>query len=151
MFILRKAELKDANIIFNLSNDPIVRSNSISLSPIEWDEHIRWFTSTLKNPDILFHVVESKEDGTFMGQVRLAKKNEVWEISVSLTNECRGKHLGARVLAAAIESCPDKKFHAVIHTSNVASLKTFKGLGFQEKYTIEKNGRQFKILEYEKE
>lgn len=33
----------DCSLIYNLSNDPLVRSNSFNSEPIFYENHVRWF------------------------------------------------------------------------------------------------------------
>ena len=39
---------EDCNLIYNLSNDPLVRANSFNSEPIIYENHVKWFNKVIK-------------------------------------------------------------------------------------------------------
>ena len=89
-FVIRLAEPRDVKNVFELSNDDTVRAMSIHSEKIEWESHMKWFENTIKNPAVLFYVAETV-DGDFIGQIRFARENADWIVSISLEKKYRGK------------------------------------------------------------
>jgi len=134
-FYLRKATLNDSKIVFELSNDPIVRSQSINKNFIRFDEHLKWFGNKIKNKDYLFLLAFDKRDN-FIGQIRFQIEDRSAIISISITEKFRGKGLSKRMI---IEGCKKvftefssiKEIFAYILTENVASINGFRSAGFE--------------------
>ena len=57
-FIIRLAEEKDAESIFQLANEKSVRESSLNTAPISWDNHIKWFSQKLKDDKCFFYIAE---------------------------------------------------------------------------------------------
>ena len=43
---LRLVDDKDMKLLFDWRNDEVVRKNSFSTEPIDWEEHVSWFNAT---------------------------------------------------------------------------------------------------------
>lgn len=127
--IIRKAELRDMRMVFELSNDPLVRANSIHSEPIAWTSHEKWFANALVNPRLKFYVAESA-NGALIGQVRFEEREDGWLVSISLTAEFRAKGLAQVVLMKAMEMSGQQCFIAEIGSDNLASLSLFERCGF---------------------
>lgn len=130
--IIRKAELRDMQRVFELSNDPLVRANSIHAEPITWATHEKWFANALVNPRLKFYLAEST-DGALIGQVRFEEREDGWLVSISLTAEFRGKGLAHVVLMKAMEMSGQQCFIAEICSDNFASLSLFRHCGFVQR------------------
>ena len=57
--IIRQARdtKNDCDLIFSLSNDPLVRVNSFNTKPIEYADHCKWFEKTIADKNTLFFLV----------------------------------------------------------------------------------------------
>lgn len=145
--IIRKAELRDIEQVFELSNDPLVRANSIHSEPIEWPTHEKWFANALVNPRLKFYIAES-ENGEMIGQVRIEEREDGNLVSISLFESYRGKGLAQVVLTKAMEVSGRQRFVAEISTDNLTSLSLFKRCGFvgQENGSFMIDGRKFKRM-----
>lgn len=128
--IIRKAELSDMRRIFELSNDSVVRANSIHSEPIEWETHEKWFANALANPRVKFYIAESA-DGALIGQVRFEEREDDCLISVSLAAAFRGKGLAQTVLTKAMDASGSQRFTAEICSDNLPSLSLFRRNGFE--------------------
>lgn len=131
LFKIVLASKKDIKDIFNLSNDLIVRKNSLNTELILWQDHVDWFNKKIKDKNTVFYVVKDLENN-FMGQVRFDKnlnKNSEYIISLSLVEEARGKGLSPLIIKKSSEKLHKQlginNIIAYIKKDNFISLKTF--------------------------
>lgn len=147
LFYLRNATLNDSKIVFELSNDPTVREQSINKNTIELDNHIEWFNSRINNEKYLFLLAFDKSDN-FIGQIRFQLENNSATVSISLVKDFRGKGLAKKIL---IKSCAKvlseqnniKNIIAYIRPENKASIKGFESANFKFSGNEEINNEQF--------
>ena len=133
-FYLRKAVESDSKKIFELSNDPTVREQSISKKMINWDEHQSWFNKKIKEEDYIFLLAFDKKDN-FIGQVRFQIECQSATVSISVLKEFRGKGLSKKILREACSKTFSDRSHiqeilAYILPHNEASMKAFISTGF---------------------
>lgn len=131
---VRRAEDRDMRAVFELSNDPIVRTNSIHSEPIAWETHVAWFNRAITDPDVAFFVAET-EAGKLVGQIRFNRRGGDWVVSISIDSAYRGRGLTKALLLEAMSHIPQAAFVAEIATSNTASLRLFASVGFTEDQT----------------
>ena len=129
-FVIRKAELGDIRATFDLSNDPVVRGQSIHPDSIPWEEHVRWFTAKLQNPDCELYIVEDQAKA-FMAQVRI-DKGEKNIVSISVVNAFRGRGLGQRILERIAGLTTVRPLTAYIKPTNAPSQRAFLMAGFMK-------------------
>lgn len=99
---IRKASISDILNTFKLSNDPIVRQSSFSSGTILLQNHEKWFNEILQNEAVLYYVIYDGEN--FVSQIRYKKISDTaCEISISITEEYRGKHVGSQCLSLSIQ------------------------------------------------
>lgn len=146
--LIRHAVLEDAEKVFHLSNDPVVRACSIQTQQITWESHLSWFQKALATPELRFYIVEST-DGHFVAQVRFKKEEQGWLTSISIHSAFRGKKLGDSVLRLALSQMPLETIWAWVKETNIASQRIFEKAGFcysgmktieNENYLIFKHG-----------
>lgn len=126
----------DCNLIYNLSSDPLVRANSFNSEPIFYENHVKWFNKVINDSDILFFLVFEGDD--FVGQIRFVRTCEESNecvISLSITPEYRGKHIGRDFMDLGISEMEKnwKKIEIVkaeVKCENEASNKLFMKDGF---------------------
>lgn len=132
-FYLRNAAYMDSKIVFELSNDPDVRINSIHKGGIDWNSHQEWYDEILGRKNYIFLLAFDKNDN-FIGQIRFEIKDTTATVSISLTKEFRGKGLSKNILKEACakifldENVAD--ITAFILPNNSASIKGFVSAGF---------------------
>ncbi|MBI1938243.1 MAG: UDP-2,4-diacetamido-2,4,6-trideoxy-beta-L-altropyranose hydrolase [Ignavibacteriales bacterium] len=145
-FYIRRAVQDDSKIIFDLSNDPSVRVQSINQNQIEWEEHQKWFSKKLTDNNYIFFLVFDKEDN-FIGQVKFELGKETAVVSISLTQDFRGIGLSKKILidaAARIFSSHNiKNIIAYIRPENTASIMGFKSAEFKSIGRETINGESF--------
>ncbi len=129
----------DLNLVFSLSNDPLVRANSFNPNKIEYSDHCNWFSKTLSAKNTLFFLVFADEaEKQFVGQIRFNRKTKTSTeciIFFSITKEFRGKHIACDFIKLGIEELK-KNWHTVetvtaeVKDENIASNKLFIKEGF---------------------
>lgn len=137
---IRKAENNkyDCNLVFNLSNDPVVRSCSFNTNLIEYENHCKWYEKRLNDINTLFLLVFDEDN--FVGQIRFNRESENdYEciISLSITEAYRGKHIASIFLKIGIEELKKnwEKIHTIVaevKNDNIASNKLF----IKENFTL---------------
>ncbi len=132
----RIAETKDWENIYKLSNDPIVRANSIHSHNISFDEHMEWFSKVLNDDNSIILIVEKARG--FIGQVKFTITDLDAVISLSIQANHRGKGFGHVMICDAIDYLYKLKprletIVAYIRKNNIASIKSFEKAGFRFK------------------
>jgi UDP-2,4-diacetamido-2,4,6-trideoxy-beta-L-altropyranose hydrolase len=143
---LRPASLADSRRVWQLANDPGVRSISCVSRSIAWEEHQAWYNARLRC-SLPFWVAEST-DGEFYGYVRFTADDEGRvAVSIALTEAQRGKGKGADLLQRAcklfLESFPSARLDALILESNTSSQRIFQKTGFLQTDEARIDGRRF--------
>ena len=127
---IRLANIDDMKSVFDLSNDDIVRANSIHSEKIEWENHIVWFKNKIVSKDIVFYILEIEDN--FAGYCHIDREdNDEWMATIHIAKAYRGKNLGFNFLKIICKSNSNKNIIAYIKTSNVASKKIFEKNNFQ--------------------
>ena len=153
-FYLRSAADVDSQKVFDLSNDPVVRSQSINSNAIELGDHIRWFAEKIKKEDYIFLLAFDKKNN-FIGQVRFDINKDDAVVSISIVNEFRGKGFSKNILKEACTKIFSEKdistITAYILPDNIASINGFKSAGFiQSNESIINEKRFLKFILHKK-
>ena len=146
-FYLRTASENDSKIVFDLSNDPGVREQSINRSSIDWNNHKEWFSQKINEPNYLFLLAFDKEDN-FIGQVRFQIEVNYSTVSISIVKEFRGKGLAKKILINACTAALSGRHNiqtiiAYIRPENTASIKGFESANFKYSGKEKINNEQF--------
>ncbi|MDP3442411.1 MAG: bifunctional UDP-2,4-diacetamido-2,4,6-trideoxy-beta-L-altropyranose hydrolase/GNAT family N-acetyltransferase, partial [Ignavibacteria bacterium] len=133
-FYLRRASEKDASLILNLSNDRVVRANSINQNPISWNEHIVWYNDKIRDINTLFLLAFNRNDG-FIGQVRFDINDTSASINISIDKEFRGKGFSKSLIFTTsfklLKEYPEvSTIKAYIRPQNTPSIKAFSKAGY---------------------
>ena len=91
---LRPATRDDLKLLFDWVNELAVRQNSFNTSAISITEHSDWLESVLDDRDTKLFILQ--EDATPIGQVRLVRDTNAWQISYSIAPTCRGQGYGKK-------------------------------------------------------
>lgn len=142
---LRAAAAPDEALLLDWANDADARRHAFGTKRITPREHHTWFAKRLAHPAECLILIASSPAGTPVGQVRFERTGEVWTISYSLDAAFRGWGLARPLLSAATARLrarvPDARLEAWVRPDNVASLQTFRGMGFSETLA-ERDGMQ---------
>ncbi len=123
------ATIDDAKILWEWTNDPVTRQQSFTTKPIPWEDHLKWLSGSLENPQRTLWIVRD-ESGDPLGQLRFDQQEDDDDlISFSVAPQARGLGLAPLIVDRACqvyrEKFPDKSITAWIKKSNRASLRTF--------------------------
>lgn len=140
--IIRRAKFtqKDCGLVYSLSSDPLVRTASFNQNKIESVGHCKWYERTVRDQNALFFLVFTDEsESDFVGQIRFRRESEHSDecvISLSITEEFRGRHLATQFLALGInelrKNWRDIRFVAAeVKGENAASNALFSQEGFE--------------------
>lgn len=140
--LIRKAvnTQSDCKLVFNLSNDAVVRENSFNQGEIKYTDHCGWFEKTSGDKDVLFFLVFSDDtEDDFIGQIRFKRDSgdsTECVISLSITERFRGKHIAGQFIGLGIEEM--RRNWPLINTviaevkdGNIPSNKLFQSKGFE--------------------
>lgn len=128
-FQLIYATNSDVQLYYDWANDPTVRANSLNSEPIPFENHLSWFSKRLQSENA--HLLILVQGSEKVGQIRLEKEGELWNINYSIAAEHRGKGLGKKIVALALDLFPNYHFLARVQQTNNASLKVFEALNFK--------------------
>lgn len=128
---LRKANERDKKLLFEWANETQTRANSFHQDEITWEEHTLWFERMIQSEDALLYIAMD-----FMkpvGQVRLNLEEGAGRISYSVDRECRGNHMGQKMLALLEKEAAGKatRLIAEVKPGNMSSRRTFEKLGYR--------------------
>lgn len=142
---LRKLTENDLQILWEWANDIQVREVSFSSDPIMWEEHVRWFSAKLSDPNSQLYIATCGNDLS-IGQVRFDINSKEATISISIDRQFRYQGYGHKIIQLAIaQICLDssvKIVYAYIKLNNQSSAKAFIKAGFQHIKTVEIQGHQ---------
>jgi RimJ/RimL family protein N-acetyltransferase len=134
---LRPAERTDAYALWLWANDPETREASHHRRLIPWLEHCAWLEAQLVGADALLLVAETPA-GQPVGTARFETTDD-WNtarLSYSLAPEVRGLGLSRQLISRAIARLAERSAwcwaYAEVTTTNIRSLKVFRGLGWRE-------------------
>jgi ribosomal protein S18 acetylase RimI-like enzyme len=130
---VRRALPEDVMDILRWRNDPHVCAMSRQHGPIDEAAHRTWYSQAVNDPDRL--LIIGSVAGQKAGIVRFdCLQESLWEVSITLTPEARGRGLGRRLLEMALECLhvahAPTEVLAVARLSNEPSVKLFLSLGF---------------------
>ncbi len=133
---VREVDFTDIEIIFEWANDPETRQNSHSTDAIEWAEHKKWFSESLRNSNRCLLMCCLADSSVKVGLVRFDIDNESASISYTIAPAMRKKGLAKVCLNYAIQCFKEQnaaiaRINAEIKSTNVASQKAMEGVGFE--------------------
>jgi len=143
---VRRAKISDSLLYWHWANDPTVRINAFNQHKIRWEEHQAWFNERLADFNTKLLLIES-EAGP-VGQVRLNRSDSNYIISYSIARQFRGLSLGQVVLTKAIDYLRQREVATLIgdvKENNLASIKIFNQLGFDEVASHQKGVIRFQL------
>jgi RimJ/RimL family protein N-acetyltransferase len=127
----RKATQADAELVFNWSNDPIVRAQSFNTEPIVWQNHVHWFEKKCSSADDMLLIVTVNDAPA--GFVRFENSTEKCTIGILIAAHFRGRGLAAEIIRKATDlffEAHHKTVYAYIKSANAPSIKSFEKAGY---------------------
>jgi RimJ/RimL family protein N-acetyltransferase len=130
-FFLREARTnKDALQLFDWVNDEDVRKNSLNTNQISIIDHFTWFQAKTKSATTRIYLLTDEFDSA-IGQIRVDKVNEYYEIDYSISNAHRGRGLGNKIVELLITQMGNVNLLAKVKKTNLPSIKVFVNNGFK--------------------
>lgn len=132
---LRPVQTEDAELLWQLANDPVVRENSFSHQPIPLADHLEWLEWKLQSSECRMWLGERRGEIAF--QIRYEKlDSDIAEIHFAVAAAFRGQGLGTRALVdtrdLACEALGVGIIRGVVMRANPASARAFLKAGFHE-------------------
>lgn len=131
-YSLRPSNIDDLRLYFDWANDKVVRQNAFNSNPIEWKNHVGWFSRKINSKRDKLFVLEYQ--GTPIGQIRFdfqLEENSFY-IDYSLDSNFRGRGLGKILLKQGINQMKGARLIAEVKISNQKSRLVFEKIGFQK-------------------
>lgn len=127
---MRYALPSDMRLIFDMQCAPGVRTHARNPEPPTWDDHGKWYASTMVNPHRHLFVVLHK--GKEAGLVRLDREERnTYEVSILISPEFQGKGVAVAALNLLRSYKASAIFRAEILPGNNVSHNIFDKAGYQ--------------------
>ncbi len=132
---IRDAQLDDGKLVFNWANDLAVREMAFNSDQIDWQDHLKWFTSRLNDEQTRIYI--ACLEGQAVGQVRLelVPKQNAALLDYSISANFRGMGLATRMLMLADKQALADAFcsHIIaeVKLENTGSHKALLAAGYQ--------------------
>ena len=132
---LRNATRDDVGTLWVWANDPTARSQAINSDPIEWNDHVQWFSVRISQPSTRMYILQTVR-GVAVGMIRFDLRDATAHISYYLDAAVRGRGWGAKLIHVGLQKArSDPSFNAttfaaVVRPSNHPSRAVFERLGF---------------------
>ena len=144
-FSLRRVEVQDCRLLWDWANDQEVRKASFSSAPIQWDEHVQWFSRKLSDEQCRMFIACDR--GEPVGQIRVDRTAACEaEIDISVAPEVRGQGYATRLIdkaaAEAFREMSLSRLHAFIRPANRASARAFERANFRRVGTTSIRGNE---------
>lgn len=131
---LRRVKETDMKLLFDWRNNELVRKNSFCMDPVEWNEHVKWFNTTLVKSSVLFFILICKEQE--VGQIRIdLELDNTAIINYSIAEKYRGLSYGKQILHLAETELYERfknkyMLKALVKENNISSQVAFERLGY---------------------
>lgn len=132
---IEEASELNAREIYQLSVSPEIRKNSKNRELFSYENHLMWYENILKDKSSLLLIIKQNKTSLFLGQVRFQLINNSIIISISFTNDLKGKRISRLILKESLKLAKEKlgkhSLIAEIKKDNIPSVKLFESLGFE--------------------
>jgi len=132
---IRAADKSDCEDVYFWRGDVVSRTMSFNSDIPSYDDHLRWFNYSLNNTYRKLYIGEIGSSKIGVCRFDHKTKTGVVEVSINMNPKFRGRGLSKQLLDSSIrffQNTGRNDFLARIKPNNVASLKLFQSLGFQE-------------------
>lgn len=130
---VRRARADDCQLLFSWASDPATRSASFQSSELLWDDHQKWFSQRLQDPQAVIYIGDASS-GKALGQARFQLACGRATVSVVIAPEFRGAGWGRELIALSIRMMAREYFvchvDAFIKPGNQPSIRMFESAGF---------------------
>jgi RimJ/RimL family protein N-acetyltransferase len=123
-------------MLYDWVNDISVRANSLNTEKISITEHFAWFNSKINSENTKIFILTDYYK-SYIGQIRVDKVDEYFEIDYSISNLYRGRGFGNKIVQLLLNELGCVNFLAKVKRENIASKKIFINNGFTLHLEIE--------------
>jgi len=120
-----------------MANEKEVRENSFKSSIIKFEDHIKWFNKIKSEKTAAIYMLKTDAD-IFLGQIRFEKKQEYFEIDISLKKSVRSQGIGKILLQTGMiqfkKDFGQSRFIANVKAHNTKAIALFRSLFFNENH-----------------
>jgi RimJ/RimL family protein N-acetyltransferase len=145
---LRLAQEGDCQLLFEWAQDPVARAASFHPATISWEEHSRWFTDRMLDPQSVIYVGENTV-GEAVGLVRFQINEGSAVLSVNVAPPFRGAGWGRELILFStrdlVRAHSVRRIDAFVKPENQASVRLFEASGFRHAEK-ERVGKQDALL-----
>jgi RimJ/RimL family protein N-acetyltransferase len=132
---LRPATMGDTQTVFSWRNDPFIVARGSSQKIVTWEEHVRWFQTTIAGSERKMFIV--LVDGEPAGQIRFDRIDEpTCAISAYVLEKFTGRGLGVEAIRRGCDMLFSEwqvaKIVACVREDNAAGRAGFRKAGFVE-------------------
>ena len=134
--LLRRANDRDCETIWNWRNDPEVRSVALNQEPLAWTTLTDWFYHAQGDPQQQVWIIENAV-GQPIGEIcfKIDDRNDLASINMLLDQTNRSRGTGALLVKLALEqlfaTTDVTQVVAQMRSGNIASEKSFRAAGFE--------------------
>lgn len=126
----------DVRFLFDLANEPTVRSAGFHNGPIPWETHVDWVRHHTASPASLLLCGEHHDLGR-CAVVRFHQRAaRDWEIGIAVSRAARGRGIARAAVDRGVlilrRAHPDSRVLATVKPDNVASAALFRSLSFRQ-------------------
>ena len=132
--IIREANQDDCKFIFDWRNNKLSKKMSFNNRQISYQDHLFWFSESLKNPNRILYVCEISGSRAGVCKFDYDFKINNADISININPKMRDIGIGKRFLSLAIDKYSELKetnLSARIKKNNFPSKKIFLYAGFK--------------------
>ena len=134
---IKKATYEHSQDIWEWRNDRLTRKMSKNSNHIPWENHKKWFSKVIIDPDIFFYIGEI--ENKIIGSVRFVKHEKFlndYFININISPNNRGKGLSKCLLKSSINKFSTdvnkiRFLKAEVKKINHVSKKLFINYGFE--------------------
>lgn len=138
--IAARVTMEDALTLFDWANDPITRANAINKDAIVWENHVRWLSKKLSDPESYLFIFTELATGKKIGLVRFDKEEDHLLISYLVDSTERGNGWGEVIMKLGMKQLwalgVKKSYRALVKEENVASSQVFINLAFRTQQSV---------------
>lgn len=120
--------MSDAEVLFRWRNDAGSRANFNNTQPVLWEEHIKWLSMALADPNR--KILIASRDGCDVATVRIDMVAGIRRVSWAVAPEYRFQGIGRSMLRQALAG-EVNPLEAEIKSGNSPSMRIAEAAGFR--------------------
>ena len=152
LIIIKKATDEYSKDIWKWRNNTITREMSKESAFITWDNHKKWFSKTIKDPNTFFYIGQVRN--ITIGSIRFVKdkkSTDNYYININISPEHRGKGLSKDLLKSGINIFVSEVnrvnlLKAEVKKFNHKSNKLFFNYGFEKENILINDINSFRLF-----